>query len=166
MLLSWFQVLKFGSFIVDALVEFKQPCIVYIPPKSELRGGAWVVVDPRINSNYIEMFADPESRGGVLEPTGTVEIKYRSKALIELAGRLDSVLQSIGHEDKELAAEGVARDDPRRQILKERKDRRLHELLPIYKQVSYKRQQSFRLLPLYFPICVVVPGCSSFCGSS
>lgn len=130
------QVLKFGSFIVDALVDFKQPCLVYIPPKSELRGGAWVVVDPRINSNYMEMFADPQSRGGVLEPTGTVEIKFRSKALIELAGRLDHELQSLAEEDKILADEGVARDDSRRQALKEKKDRRLHELMPIYKQVA------------------------------
>ncbi len=43
------EILKFGSYIVDALVAYKQPCFVYIPPKAELRGGAWVVVDPRIN---------------------------------------------------------------------------------------------------------------------
>ena len=48
-------VLKYGSMIVDALVEFKQPVIVYIPKKAELRGGAWVVVDPTINENVMEM---------------------------------------------------------------------------------------------------------------
>lgn len=121
---------------MDALVDYKQPCVVYIPPKSELRGGAWVVVDPRINPNHMEMFADPDSRGGVLEPTGTVEIKFRSKALVELAERLDPVLRAAGLEDKKLEAEGLARDDPRRQPLREQRDRRLQELMPIYKQVK------------------------------
>jgi acetyl-CoA carboxylase/biotin carboxylase 1 len=40
------EVLKFGAMIVDALREYKQPVFVYIPPGGELRGGAWVVVDP------------------------------------------------------------------------------------------------------------------------
>lgn len=42
--------LKFGSMIVDALVAFQQPIFVYIPPFAELRGGAWVVVDPTIHA--------------------------------------------------------------------------------------------------------------------
>ena len=36
------EVLKYGSFIVDALVKFEQPIFVYIPPHGELRGGSWV----------------------------------------------------------------------------------------------------------------------------
>ena len=56
------QVLKFGSYIVDAFREYKQPILVYIPPNGELRGGAWVVVDPTINEEYMEMYADQESR--------------------------------------------------------------------------------------------------------
>ena len=36
--------------IVDALVSFKRPIFVYIPPHAELRGGAWVVVDPTIHA--------------------------------------------------------------------------------------------------------------------
>lgn len=43
------EVLKFGSYIVDALRKYNQPVIVYIPPYAELRGGAWVVLDPTIN---------------------------------------------------------------------------------------------------------------------
>jgi len=31
---------------------------------SELRGGAWVVLDPAINAHKIQMFADPNARGG------------------------------------------------------------------------------------------------------
>jgi acetyl-CoA carboxylase carboxyltransferase component len=49
------EVLKFGAMIVDNLRTFKQPVFVYIPPKAELRGGAWVVVDPTINPDMMEM---------------------------------------------------------------------------------------------------------------
>ena len=84
------QVIKFGAYIVDALREYSQPVIIYIPPNGELRGGAWVVVDPTINERYMEMYADKESRGGVLEPEGTVEIKYRFKDLVKSMHRLDS----------------------------------------------------------------------------
>jgi len=34
------EVLKFGALIVDALREYRQPVMVYIPPEGELRGGA------------------------------------------------------------------------------------------------------------------------------
>jgi acetyl-CoA carboxylase / biotin carboxylase 1 len=36
------EVLKYGSYIVDALVQYQQPIFVYIPPFGELRGGSWV----------------------------------------------------------------------------------------------------------------------------
>jgi acetyl-CoA carboxylase/biotin carboxylase 1 len=69
------QVVKFGAYIVDGLRQYKQPILVYIPPNGELRGGAWAVVDPSINPRHMEMYADPDSRGGVLEPEGVVEIR-------------------------------------------------------------------------------------------
>ncbi len=56
------QVLKFGSYIVDGLREYKQPIFIYLPPNAELRGGAWVVVDPTINARFMEMYADEDSR--------------------------------------------------------------------------------------------------------
>lgn len=55
-------VLKFGSYIVDGLREYRQPVLIYIPPFAELRGGAWVVLDTKINPEYMEMYADKESR--------------------------------------------------------------------------------------------------------
>ena len=82
------EVLKYGSMIVDSLIECTQPVFVYIPPKGELRGGAWVVLDPMINNEVIEMYADLDSRGGVLEPAGIVEIKYRQKDLLHTMHRL------------------------------------------------------------------------------
>lgn len=89
------EVLKYGSYIVDALVACKQPVFVYIPPGGELRGGAWVVVDPTINSDVMEMYADPQGRGGVLEPSGTASIKFRARELVTTAHRLDPLLQSL-----------------------------------------------------------------------
>ena len=52
------EVLKFGAQIVDALVDYKQPVFIYIPPEGELRGSSWVVVDPAINPDVMEMYAD------------------------------------------------------------------------------------------------------------
>jgi acetyl-CoA carboxylase/biotin carboxylase 1 len=98
------EVLKFGSMIVDALVNFKQPVFVYIPPHAELRGGAWVVVDPTINSEVMEMYAADEGRGGVLEPAGMVEIKFRKADLLKTAHRLDPKLQTMDEKLKGLKA--------------------------------------------------------------
>jgi acetyl-CoA carboxylase/biotin carboxylase 1 len=39
------EVLKYGSYIVDALVKYEHPIFVYIPPFGELRGGSWVSFD-------------------------------------------------------------------------------------------------------------------------
>ncbi|KAF5828836.1 carboxyl transferase domain-containing protein [Dunaliella salina] len=51
-------------------------------------GGAWVVVDSCISSEgMIEMYADPTARGGVLEPEGVVEIKFRTPDLLRLMHR-------------------------------------------------------------------------------
>lgn len=38
----------------------------------------------------MEMFADPDARGGVLEPQGTVEIRFRQKDLIKAMHRCDN----------------------------------------------------------------------------
>ena len=53
------EILKFGAQIVDALVAYKHPVFVYIPPNGELRGGAWVVIDPTINDEVCRL---PRSR--------------------------------------------------------------------------------------------------------
>ena len=42
----YYEVLKYGSYIVDALVDYEQPIFVYIPPFGELRGGSWVSRNP------------------------------------------------------------------------------------------------------------------------
>ncbi|GLU16236.1 hypothetical protein SLE2022_326790 [Rubroshorea leprosula] len=58
-------ILQAGSTIVENLRTYRQPIFVYIPMMGELRGGAWVVVDSRINSNHIEMYAHRPAKGNV-----------------------------------------------------------------------------------------------------
>ncbi|CAN6604237.1 acetyl-CoA carboxylase [Trichomonascus vanleenenianus] len=125
------EVLKYGSFIVDALVDYKQPIMTYIPPTGELRGGSWVVVDPTINSDMMEMYADVESRAGVLEPEGMVGIKFRKDKLVATMKRLDAKYAELAEqaERKDLSADELS--DVKVQLNKREK-----QLLPIYQQIS------------------------------
>ncbi|KAK3859492.1 hypothetical protein Pcinc_034403 [Petrolisthes cinctipes] len=125
------QVIKFGAYIVDALREYNQPILVYVPPYAELRGGAWVVIDSTINERYMEMYADPLSRGGVLEPEGTVEIKFKMKDLVKSMSRLDSAI----HNWNKALAEPDLPPEQQAAIRKKIKERQEH-LLPTYHQVA------------------------------
>nr|DBA22859.1 TPA: hypothetical protein GDO54_013851 [Pyxicephalus adspersus] len=127
------QVLKFGAYIVDSLKEFKQPVLVYIPPFAELRGGSWVVIDPTINSVYMELYADKDSRGGVLEAEGTVEIRFRRKDLIKSMRRLDKVYTQIV---EQLGT--PERSEAERKNLEKKLKAREEILLPIYHQIAVK----------------------------
>ena len=84
------EILKQGSKIVDGLSNYKQPVFVYIIPNGELRGGAWVVLDPSINAEQMEMYADVDARAGVLEPEGIIEVKLRRGKIQNLMERLDA----------------------------------------------------------------------------
>ncbi|AWP07055.1 putative acetyl-CoA carboxylase-like [Scophthalmus maximus] len=125
------QILKFGAYIVDALRSFRQPVLVYIPPHAELRGGSWVVIDPTINPLCMELYADRESRGGVLEAEGTVEIKFRRKDLLKTMRRLDSVYSSLV---EKLASPELSQKQCRE--LESKLKAREEFLLPIYHQVA------------------------------
>jgi len=92
------EILKFGAMIVDALREYEHPVYMYLPPHGELRGGSWVVVDPTINEDKMEMYADPDSRGGILEPAGISEIKFRAPDQVKMMHRLDDQLQMLDAE--------------------------------------------------------------------
>jgi len=125
------EVLKYGSYIVDALVKYEQPVFVYIPPFGELRGGSWVVVDPTINPTAMEMYADVDSRGGVLEPEGIVGIKYKKDKQLETMARLDPTYGALRKQaaDKSLSKEAL-------EEIKGKMVAREKQLLPIYSQVS------------------------------
>jgi acetyl-CoA carboxylase/biotin carboxylase 1 len=125
------EVLKFGSYIVEALVAYTRPVFVYIPPAGELRGGAWVVVDPTINMQAMEMYAAPSSRGGVLEPSGLASIKFKRADMIAAAHRLDSKLKQL---DADLAA---AADADTQKAVKAAISAREAALLPVYVQLSH-----------------------------
>eukprot|EP00800_Vazella_pourtalesii_P022573 TRINITY_DN889_c0_g1_i3.p2 TRINITY_DN889_c0_g1~~TRINITY_DN889_c0_g1_i3.p2 ORF type:complete len:445 (-),score=120.80 TRINITY_DN889_c0_g1_i3:60-1394(-) len=125
------EVLKYGSLIVDALRSYNQPVFIYLPPNGELRGGAWVVVDPTINLTQIEMFADPESRGGVLEPEGIVAIKYKERDVLLTINRLDTVCIDIL---SQLKATDLSPAD--RKGLESKLSDRQTLLLPMYHQVA------------------------------
>jgi len=125
------EVLKYGSYIVDALVAYEQPIFVYIPPFGELRGGSWVVVDPTINPQFMEMYADEDSRGGVLEPEGIVGIKYKKERQLDTMARLDPTYS-------ELKAKLNAENTPQDQLkaIKAQMTEREQKLLPIYGQIA------------------------------
>ncbi|KAF2019851.1 hypothetical protein BU24DRAFT_128049 [Aaosphaeria arxii CBS 175.79] len=125
------EVLKYGSYIVDALVKYEQPIFVYIPPYGELRGGSWVVVDPTINPQYMEMYADEDSRGGVLEPEGIVGIKYRKDRQLETMARLDP---TYGDLKRKLNDPSTPQDQLKE--IKAQMTEREQRLLPIYGQIS------------------------------
>ncbi|TFY67580.1 hypothetical protein EVJ58_g1545 [Rhodofomes roseus] len=125
------EILKQGSKIVDGLSSYKQPVFVYIVPNGELRGGAWVVLDPSINASQMEMYADVDARAGVLEPEGIVEIKMRRDKINKLMERLDSTYAALKKdsadasktpEERAAAAEALAQ----RETL----------LQPTYKQIA------------------------------
>ena len=125
------EILKQGSKIVDGLSTYKQPVFVYIVPHGELRGGAWVVLDPSINSAQMEMYADVEARAGVLEPEGIVEIKMRRDKILKLMERLDPSYASLkkASVDKSKTAEELA--DATKVLAK-----RETLLQPTYKQIA------------------------------
>lgn len=82
--------------IVESLRSYPSPVFIYLPPHAELRGGAWVVIDPAINPDHMEFFCTPDTcRGGVLEPEGTCEIKYRTPDLMNTINRLDDECRSL-----------------------------------------------------------------------
>ncbi|VDK32010.1 unnamed protein product [Taenia asiatica] len=131
------QVLKFGAMIVESLRTYPNPVFVYLPPHAELRGGAWVVIDPAINPDHMEFFCTPRTcRGGVIEPEGTVEIKYRAADLLATMNRLDEL---CAHLTVELAAAKAASPQSFA-VVKELQDRlkqRHEHLMPIYQQVAH-----------------------------
>lgn len=143
------QIVKFGAYIVDGLRKYTKPIIIYIPPNGELRGGAWAVVDPTINSRYMEMYADTESRGGVLEPEGIVEIKFRKKDLLKVMHRIDPVIIELvdkmknvkkAHPELERKSSICQQNEPTKspeiEDIEKKIEERQNYLLPMYHQVA------------------------------
>ena len=125
------QVLKYGSYIVDALRKYRQPVLIYIVPNGELRGGAWVVLDPALNPDMLEIYADEHSRANVLEPEGTIEIKYRRHDILETMYRLDPTYQHLKDTFTNGSLSGSSRQEVKLQI-----EKRESELFQVYQQIA------------------------------
>jgi len=117
------EVLKFGAQIVDALREYSNPVFIYIPPRGALRGGSWVVLDPTINLEHIEMYADRSARGGILEPPGICEVKYRQNDIIKTMHRTDEQLIELDDDPQANANEISKREE---------------QLYPLYTQIAHE----------------------------
>ena len=77
------------------------------------------------------MYADEESRGGVLEPEGIVNIKYRKDRQLETMARLDPVYAQL---KQAIAATDLT---PEKQSeIKAKMTQRENLLLPVYGQIS------------------------------
>ncbi|CAD2111750.1 biotin carboxylase subunit of acetyl CoA carboxylase, putative [Plasmodium vinckei] len=125
-------ILKFGSMIVNQLVNYKHPVFVYIPILGELRGGSWVVVDETLNSQIIEMYADTNSKGGILEPPGLVEVKFKFAEIKKLMNNSDPYIIELNQKLTTLQNE--------EEILSVKKEieKKEKEMLPFYLQVCHK----------------------------
>ena len=79
----------------------------------------------------MEMYADEDARGGILEPEGIVNIKYRTERQLETMARLDPTYASLKQRlsDKSLSAE-------RQTEIKGQMIERENRLLPVYSQIS------------------------------
>ena len=89
------------------------------------------MVDPTINPDAMEMYADEEARGGVLEPEGIVNIKFRRDKQLETMARLDPTYAELKAQlsDKSLSQE-------KQSDVKVKMSEREQLLLPVYSQIS------------------------------
>jgi acetyl-CoA carboxylase/biotin carboxylase 1 len=81
----------------------------------------------------MEMYADVDARGGVLEPEGIVNIKYRRDKQLETMARLDPTYAALKAEladkSKDLAPTDISE-------IKKKMTEREQLLLPVYSQIS------------------------------
>ena len=125
------EILKYGAYIVDALREYTQPIFVYIPHGGELRGGAWVVIDSSINPEMMEFYASDTAKGGVLEPEGVVDIKFRKADLVKVMKR------TIPGMNGETSTGGTPTKDKDSALSAAEKSKKLEkDLMPTFKQLA------------------------------
>ena len=79
----------------------------------------------------MEMYADEDARGGVLEPEGIVGIKFRKERQLETMARLDP---QYGELKAKLAQPELSTDEQKQ--IKEQMTAREQLLLPVYAQIS------------------------------
>lgn len=89
------------------------------------------MVDPTINPDHMEMYADEDARGGVLEPEGIVNIKFRRDKQLETMARLDATYAELKAQllDKALSAD-------KQSDVKVKMQEREQLLSPVYSQIA------------------------------
>ena len=88
-------------------------------------------MDPTINLDCMEMYADEDARGGVLEPEGIVNIKFRRDKQLETMARLDPTYAQL---KRSLADPSLSQDQ--QSDIKVKLTAREQLLLPVYSQIS------------------------------
>jgi acetyl-CoA carboxylase/biotin carboxylase 1 len=81
----------------------------------------------------MELYADEEARGGVLEPEGIVSIKFRRDKQLETMARLDPTYASLR---AQLADKSKTLSPTEMSEIKKQKTEREQLLLPVYSQIS------------------------------
>ncbi|KAL0325143.1 UNVERIFIED_CONTAM: Acetyl-CoA carboxylase 1 [Sesamum radiatum] len=89
----------------------------------ELRGGAWVVLDSKINPDHVEMYAERTAKGNVLEPEGSQQcghlqmwktyrhkIRAREKKLLPLYTQIATKFAELHDTSLRMAAKGVIKE--------------------------------------------------------
>lgn len=89
------------------------------------------MLDPSINPEHMEMYADKEARGGVLEPEGIVEIKYRKDKVLATMARLDSEYAQL-----KAASTDTTKSAEEQSAAKEKLLAREKHLWPTYQQIA------------------------------
>ena len=89
------------------------------------------MVDPTINPEAMEMYADEDARGGVLEPEGIVNIKFRRDRQLETMARLDAPYAEL----KALLADKSLTQE-KQSAIKVKMTERESLLMPVYTQIS------------------------------
>ena len=90
-------------------------------------------MDPTINPQCMEMYADEDSRGGILEPDGIVGIKFRKERQLETMARLDPTYAELKRrsDDSSTPADELS-------TIKVKMSEREKALLPIYAQIAFQ----------------------------
>lgn len=78
-------------------------------------------------------YAETNARGGILEPPGICDVKFRRPDLLKTMRRLDSKLQQLENE-LAIAEESLAEDEA--DSLRKQISARENALLPLYTQVG------------------------------
>ncbi|KAJ2657882.1 acetyl-coenzyme-A carboxylase [Coemansia sp. RSA 1199] len=98
----YFEVLKYGAYIDDALTKYKQPVFVYIIPNSEQRGGAWILVDPTINPEMMEVYADSNPKSKIKQ-----QLEARERLLLPVYMQIAVQFADLHDRAGRMAAKGV-----------------------------------------------------------